>query len=76
MFLVVVSILGLLAVGGFVVVPLVAGSQKKELRAAKKREQIMSRALRQIAGGNVGNPTYEAQAALDEVEGVYYKELN
>lgn len=76
MFLVIVCVLGALAVGAGVVVPLVNGAKAKELRASKKREQIMARTLRQIAGGSVGNPTYEAQAALDEVEGIYYKELN
>lgn len=75
-FIILISALGALVVGGFVVVPSLSGSKSKELRASRKREQIMSRALRQIASGTSGNPTYEAQAALEEVEGIYYKELN
>lgn len=76
--MVLVIMAGLIAVvfGATVVVPLLAGSTKKELRAAKQRERIATKALRLIASGTAGNPTYEAQAALEEIEGNYIKELN
>lgn len=76
MVLVIALIVGALAFGAVVVVPLVAGSKSRELRASKSRERIATKALRVIASGSAGNPTYEAQAALDEIEGVYNKELN
>jgi hypothetical protein len=76
MFLVVVLITGVLAVGVGVVVPLVAGSRAKELRAAKQQNKVLTRTMRVIANGTSGNPALEAQIALDEAEGIYIKELN
>lgn len=43
--------------------------------AAKSREKIAVSALRSIANGS-GNPTLEAQIALDNIDQAYTKELN
>lgn len=76
MFLMVVVGLIVVAFGATVVVPLLTGSQKKALSASKQRERIATKTLRSIANNNVGNPALEAQIALDEIEGIYTKELN
>lgn len=51
------------------------GQQKTELRNRRAQAKIAERALRQIANGTSGNPTYEAQIALDEINNYYDKEL-
>ena len=79
MFLVVVLITGVLAVGVGVVLPLVAGSQRRELNSVKKQNRTLVRTMRVIANGTSGNPALEAQIALDDVESIEsanYKELN
>lgn len=65
------------------VVAFASGSGKRtELREArtaaleaKAREKMATKALRSIANG-AGNPSLEAQIALDEIDASYYKELN
>jgi hypothetical protein len=76
LFLIVVCGIIALAFGAVVVVPLLAGSSKRELRAAKSREKIAVKTLRVIANGTSGNPALEAQIALDDIENNYIKELN
>ena len=76
MFLLVIVGIIVVAFGATVVVPLLAGSQKRELRAAKQREKIAVKTLRVIANGTSGNPALEAQIALDDIENNYIKELN
>lgn len=76
MFLMVVVGVIVLAFGAVVVVPLVAGSSRRELAASKQRERILTRTMRVIANGTSGNPALEAQIALDEIDGTYTKELN
>ena len=50
-------------------------SNRREVRGTAARERIATKALRAIANG-AGNPVYEAQDALDQMEGTYPKELN
>lgn len=78
-----VSLLLFLIVGMVIlalVVPAVAryasqGDDRSELRQAKQQASIATKALRSIANG-AGNPIFEAQDALDQIEGTYIKEIN
>lgn len=48
-------------------------NEVKELRTNLRTAKV---ALRHIASDAAGNPTLEAQLALEEIEGREYKELN
>lgn len=46
-----------------------------EIAEVRAREKIATKALRAIANG-AGNPIFEAQDALDNIESTYIKEIN
>lgn len=83
MFLLIIAVLCVLAV----ILPALFhyignGDSRKDIReakaealSAKQREKIATKALRAILNG-AGNPVYEAQIALDEIDETYTKELN
>lgn len=83
MFFLVIFISILAVLGIIVVLGYVGGNEnrrdvreaKKEMLEARAREKVAVKALRTIANG-AGNPTLEAQIALDNIDASYNKELN
>ena len=72
----VVCITYLLAKGGSRVLGYVrTGDTRKELAATKKNLAIAERGLRAIANG-AGNPVFEAQVTLDDINANEIKELD